>query len=249
MKDIRENEEQFFREAVQRVHEKELEEYREGAEGESYQPSGAFIENMETLFQKDEKRIRRRNILRAVKASVASAAAVFALLLVFNEDVRAFCLQLAVPRYHNAKYDMNEYHLTWEQERWRGEHGKIVGFELDYVPEGFVYQKKYSTAQEDSGMLIYETKKGMLLTFDYVNGGVASVNSEFTDLSTIELDDGTVCDYYKSNTKGYASGLVWRKGNMLCFLDIDNMMLGWEEEELFKVANGIRTKYEDGTME
>ncbi len=248
MKDIRENEEQFFREAVQRVHEKELEEYREGAEGESYQPSGAFIENMETLFQKDEKRIRRRNILRAVKASVASAAAVFALLLVLNEDVRAFCLPFL--RHHDTVHEMMDYRRTEESaEQDSGEHGKIVGFELGYVPEGFVYQEELSMIEDGVGDLVYENGEEIFLDLAYVRGDTLKVNSEFADRSTVKLDDGTICDYYKSNTKGYASGLVWSRGDVLCNLAIDNGMLGWEEEELFKVANGIRTKYEDGTIE
>ena len=65
----------------------------------------------------------------------------------------------------------------------------------------------------------------------------------------VTLDNGIVCDYYKSNTKGYGSTLVFTVEDMFCTLDIDNNLEGWEDEELLKIANGIRAKYEDGTME
>ncbi|MBR1741714.1 MAG: hypothetical protein IJ733_07540, partial [Lachnospiraceae bacterium] len=79
--------------------------------------------------------------------------------------------------------------------------------------------------------------------------GNSSINNEYADFSTIILDNGMISDSYKSNTEGYANYLVWSKDDIMCTLGIDNYMEGWEYNELVKVANGIKAKYEDGIVE
>lgn len=235
--------EQILKKAVFRMNERELHSLKDKMQ-QKYQPSDQFMEKMKILFEKDKKRIYRRRMIRGMTAFAATAA-IFILLLIFNEDVRAF---FPFFRSYDEVHKMTGYQTVEKEENAEEKTGKIVGFELTYVPEGFVYSKELSgESTEDFGDTVYENKEGMLLDLAYSRNGIPSVNNEFTDVSTISLEDGTICDFYQSHTKGYASGLVWKKEDMLCSLSIDNNLEGWEDGELLKAANGIKAKYDEGT--
>ena len=211
--------------------------------------SSEFEKNMERILL----RVRiKQGILGAVKAAAAIFLAVvvgFSVLCLVNEDVRAYTQNFI--RVHLAG-GMTAYSVLEDTSKVEKE---LAGIDFTYIPEGYDLVKELEEPfNPEVGMAVYEKDSGKtswsMINFIYqknATGENNAIDNEHSTLKRVVLRDGTGCDFYKCNTKGYASYLVWIKDEILCTLAITDNLEGWETKELMKIANGMKMVYKDKT--
>ncbi len=177
----------------------------------------------------------------------------FGALFAFNENVRAWTIQFFRTL---IEHDMTAYSFPDQKGEKEDnpvtEQGELNGIEFTYVPDGFEMTLGLDEPFDSSiGMVVYEkmgeNDEWWNLTFTYGKNPTEennAVDSEYTKLEHIVLDNGVECDFYRCTTKGHTSILVWRDKKELYTLQIKDNQEGWENEELIKVANGIKMIYE-----
>lgn len=190
--------------------------------------SPEFHKKMEKLFRKHKRKAWLFNIGKNVATFLILLVTSFFLLCVLNEDVRATCLQWVKTITGDGMTDYKVISSDKESE-------SVAGFTLEYIPEGYVL--KSADMGKVSGNTTYHKGKNSL-EFYYmnVNNSNAKIDSENNITSQIKLDDGTICDFYKSDSDQTKSKLIWQKEEYMCTLLISQT----DENELVFIANGIK---------
>lgn len=193
--------------------------------------SPEFHNKMAKLFKKHKRRIWLFRIGKNIAFFLILAASSFLLLCILNEDIRATCLQWVRTM---ASDGMMDYSTVPSDK----ENNLTAGFTLEYIPEGYVLK---STDMKDMSGNISYCYGNNELDFYYMmeNSTIATIDNENSIASHVELDDGTVCDFYKSNSSKTKSKLVWRKGEYICTLLISQI----NENELVPIANGVKIAF------
>lgn len=230
------NADEIMKKVICKYHEQELSELPTNEELEKQLTvSPEFVRRMIRLMNKNRRKAKVRKVVRGAAGFFIAAIAGLILLCGINEDIRAECL--------NFFREMIAGGMTEYQSIPSGnleEQGEIIGFNIEYVPDGFEIEEDLSEMEEESGASYY-MKGDILLCFNYNISDETNfiTNNDNVVLKHITLSDGSACDFYKCTKKGDMSLLVWNKGKYICFLAIDNYLEGWEDSELLKVANGI----------
>ncbi len=226
---------------------------------EHLEVSPEFHEKMRKLINRSRRLGVVKRVTRAVAGFFIAALAGLLLLCAVNEDIRAFCVQfvkerlmIGMTRYSDpvdksAVFRENE----GKEEKEKG----FVRFELGYVPEGFEYDGENSYVHQETGKgsLVYINKEkndtSINLLYFLSDTSTISVDNENSKFSTVYLEDGTKCDYYKSSKKDSTDVLLWTSGEYNLILQIDNTSVDWDDEEVIKIANGVKRENDKVKLE
>lgn len=230
------NSEKILGSVVCEEHERELSALQENEEmGIEFDVSPQFQRKMKHLIASNR---RKAMVLRTSWRAAGFFAAVCTstlLLCAINEDVRAECLRwfrMLVPD-GTTEYEMPPVSDTEKSS------GTLVGFELGYVPEGFVLEK--SDIKDRRGIIRYR-KKDVVLEFLYVlsHDDKLWTDNEHGDFTSITLEDGSVCEYYQGDVNRYASRLIWKRDGGVCSLMLWDNGEERGKVELMRTANEVR---------
>ncbi len=223
---------------------------------EHLEVSPEFHEKMRKLINRSRRLGMVKRTMRAVAGFFIAVLATLLLLCAVNEDVRAFCVRFVK---ENLLGGMTEYSEPVNESvvlhKSEGEDKGTVRFELGYVPEGFEYNEESSYVDEDvgEGYLEYENdeKEDTTIKFLYFlsDVGAISIDNEHAELCTVYLEDGTKCDYYKSNTEDSPDVLLWTSGDYNLFLRVEHAPSDWDDDEILRIANSVKRENGEEKME
>ena len=205
---------------------------------ESYTPSDMLENRMRRLITGVNVRSGIRRIYRTTAAVIAIVVIAFASLLVVSEDMRAYTLEFI--RTHLSGGFIS--YVIPDTEKSSEAIGKIVDIQWGYVPEGFELEHRSVNEEINEGTIVYR-KNDTRIFLDWISDPEMDSNgldNEHSILESYTMKDGTVCDLYRCNTKGYSSFLVWKRENVLFTAFIKDNLEGWEVDELIKVAESLR---------
>ncbi len=219
---------------------------------EHLEVSPEFHEKMRKLINRNRRLGMVKRAMRAVAGFFIAVLATLLLLCAVNEDVRAFCVRFVK---ENLLGGMTGYGNRVDNNvaphKNEGEND-FVRFELGYVPEGFEYDGENSYMNEEArrGFLVYvnDEKSDTSINFQYflVDTSTISVDNEHAELYTVYLEDGTKCDYYKSNTRDSSDVLLWTSGSYSFLLEVENAPSDWDDGEILRIANGVKCESGEG---
>ncbi len=187
-------------------------------------------------FSRELKKLRRKRKIQIMLGYIWKYASygflIFLsssfLMLYFKGDVRATCLQWIRALMDDGMTDYQTTSLEKDVE-------PAAGFALAYVPDGYVL--KSADMGELTGSVTY-CKGKQSLKFHYTNAQNTDtlVNNEYSNLSHLELADGTICDFYKSSFNTISDKIIWQKENYICTLYVSDI----ERNELIKLVEGVK---------
>lgn len=240
----------MLKEVVAKLHKEELaalpsDEYLR----DHLEVSPEFHQKMMKLISHSYRLAMVRRNMKRVAAFFLAALATLLLLCTINEDIRAFCVRFLKENLfggmtaYTSPADSSSVESLVEPDK-----DEIIGFRLGYVPEGFEYDEERSVVREGfcRGRLVYtNNKKGSAIVLRYFasDKGLISMDNQHSKVDVIQLANGSVCEYYKSQKEGSESALLWETGEYFCYLMIDDWQEGWEEKELIKIANNVENVF------
>lgn len=200
---------------------------------EEIEPSPEFQRKLNKLFRQEKWKRKLCSFGRNAASLFIVFLGSFYLLCALDSDVRATCIQWiktavsgGMTNYQAASPDNVSPNKKNEQ---------VAGFSLEYIPDGYVL--KSADMGECTGKATY-CKGTKQLEFSYIiaKNADALISNENSKLSHIELNDGTVCDLYKSVSDGHDSKLIWQKRNFICTLYVSEV----SENELAQIAESVK---------
>lgn len=200
---------------------------------EEIEPSPEFQRKLNKLFRREKWKRKLRSFGRNAASLFIVFLGSFYLLCALDSDVRATCIQWIKTAVSGG---MTNYQTaTPDNISPDRKNEPVAGFSLEYIPDGYVL--KSAEMEKDIGNVTYckGTKK---LTFSYIITKDADtlINNEDSNLSHIELNDGTVCDVYNSHSDELNNKLIWKKENFTCTLYASDT----DKEELARIAEEVK---------
>lgn len=185
-----------------------------------------FYSWLEYLFRSHARQAWIRHLGKRAACFLLVLIVATSVVVTLNEDVRAVCVRWFQSLADNG---MTEYQVPASSS---GEKNRGKRFTLDYVPDGYVQEP---SGTDDTIQYIKGTQR---IWFDYGYGEDTTllIDNEHSRFSQITLKDGTSCDYYESNEKGFASRLIWMQDGYLCNLRGNDV----DKETLIRMAGSIR---------
>ena len=190
--------------------------------------SSEFHRKMEKLIKQHKRKLWLLNIGKNVAVFLALVASSFLLLFALNGEIRATCLQWVRTMTDNG---MTNYKTVSSDK----ENKATAGFSLEYIPEGYVL--KNADMREQTGhVLYYKGEKELEFYYMPSQRNNTYIDNENYTFSHIELEDGTVCDFYKDQSDKHDDTLIWQKNGYNCILNVSEI----EENELIRIANEVK---------
>ncbi len=183
---------------------------------------------------------RWRRRLRRLGQNIASLFVLligsFILIGALDRDVRATCFQWIKTAVSGG---MTNYKTTSSDKTISADinNESVAGFSLEYIPDG--YMLKSADMEKDMGTVTYcKGTEQLIFHYAIAKDADTSVDNENSTLTHKELQDGTFCDLYQSNSDKSDSRLIWQKEDFLCTLYIT----GLEENDIIRIAEGVKLK-------